>query len=731
MRDGEKGSTWRTGRSNHAASFALPCVILTKPTKAYMKKGRNNSQRASTLWITLSTGLISISAVLLALAAPAKTENASRRDLNGFQLKERAAADFVTALGNYPDTSILLSTDTTVTPDAAPTNTTSINVSTNSNFNGTFAASPTTGVVTVTDAHPAGTYMVTVSAFNGGDQTATKTFALTVTTPTTCLPVSFAAAINFDTPIFPVFVAVGDFNGDGQQDLAVANFGVGPPHPQPGSVYILLGNGAGSFTAATNFGAGQFFHPQSVAVRDFNNDGKQDLAVTNTDAVWILLGDGAGHFSSATNFGAGSLPQSVAVGDFNGDGKQDLAVANYASNNVSILLGDGAGSFNAPTNFGAGTGPGSVAVGDFNGDGKQDLATANDGSDNVSILLGDGTGSFTAASNFGAGPHPSSVAVGDFNGDGKQDLAVANQSGNNVSILLGNGAGSFTAAANFGAGSNPSSVAVGDFNGDGKQDLAVADADPSSGTVSILLGDGAGSFGAPINFGAGSFPISVAVGDFNGDGKQDLAVANPSSGNVSILLRDCGPTPTPTPTATPTATATSTPSPTPTPALVSISGTVSYCSNPALPPVPNVTLTLTGASLGSTLSNGSGFYMFSSLPSGGTYTVTPTKAALTPGSAGINTVDVIAIQRQFLGLGTLLSGCRLTAADVNGDTSIDTIDVVAVQRFFLSLSTGIAKTGKYQFNPVNRTYPGMITNQIGQNYDALVFGDVASPFASP
>ena len=79
-------------------------------------------------------------------------------------------------------------------------------------------------------------------------------------------------------------------------------------------------------------------------------------------------------------------PDSIAVGDFNGDGKQDLAVAILNSWNVSILLGDGAGHFGAP-NFGAGTNPFSIAIGDFNGDGKQDLAVANDGSNNVSILL--------------------------------------------------------------------------------------------------------------------------------------------------------------------------------------------------------------------------------------------------------------------------------------------------------------------------------------------------------
>jgi len=89
---------------------------------------------------------------------------------------------------------------------------------------------------------------------------------------------------------------------------------------------------------------------------------------------------------------------------------------------------------------------------------------------------------------------------------------------------------------------------------------------------------------------------------------------------------------------------------------------------------------------------------------------------------------VIATQRHFLNLGTPLSGCRLTAADVNGDTSVNTVDVIAIQRFFLGFSTGIANTGKYQFGPPSRTYTGIITNQTAQNYDTLVFGDVASGF---
>ena len=127
------------------------------------------------------------------------------------------------------------------------------------------------------------------------------------------------------------------------------------------------------------------------------------------------------------------------------------------------------------------------------------------------------------------------------------------------------------------------------------------------------------------------------------------------------------------------------------------------------------------------MTDSSGAYLFSSLPSGGIYTVTPSKAPQTPGSAGINTVDVVATQRHFLQI-ALLSGCRLKAADVNLDNSVNTVDIVAIQRFFLGQTTGISNVGKYQFIPVSRTYTGIVNDQTGQNYDALVFGDVASPF---
>ena len=375
-----------------------------------------------------------------------------------------------------------------------------------------------TAWVPAPDIAAASTASVTVvNPSPGGGTSNVMFFEVTPSSSSIALsaPSAFGAGTNPDS------AAVGDFNGDGKMDLAVANEG-------SDNVSILLGNGDGTFQAAVNYGAGT--DPDSVAVGDFRGDGKLDLVVANyySNNVSVLLGNGDGTFQAAVNYGV-SAPTSVAVGDFNGDGKLDLAVANVFSE-VSVLLGNGDGTFQAAVNYGAGAEPAWVAVGDFNGDGKLDLAVANVDSNNVSILLGNGDGTFKAAVNYGVGTEPVSVAVGDFNGDGKLDLAVANY-GSNVSVLLGNGDSTFQAAVNYGAGAEPACVAVGDFNGDGKLDLAVANV--ATGNVSVLLGNGDGTFQAAVNYGAG-IGESVAVGDFNGDGRLDLA--SPSA-DVSVLLQ--------------------------------------------------------------------------------------------------------------------------------------------------------------------------------------------------
>ncbi|MBI2926666.1 MAG: VCBS repeat-containing protein [Verrucomicrobia bacterium] len=351
---------------------------------------------------------------------------------------------------------------------------------------------------------------------------------------------TFLVAVNYAAGRDPEAVVAGDFNGDGKPDLAVSN-GI-----------VLSGKGDGTFQDGVYFGAGLGPQPRSVQVGNLNGDGQPDLVVANAGSpglgsVAVMLGQSQGKFPTIVKYAAGNHPYSVAVGDFNSDGKLDLAVANVGSGtadlgNLSVLLGKGDGTFQRAVNYGAGSNPNSVAMADFNDDAKLDLVVANRNSGNVSVLLGDGAGTFSAAVNYGAGASPRFVAVGDFNGDGKADLAVANANSDNISILLGNGDGTFQAAVNYATGPAPNSVAVADFNGDGKADLAVANSGrPSSaiaGFVSVLLGNGDGTFQTAVNYIA-SEPHSVGVGDFNRDDKPDLAVANYSSVEVSILINTC------------------------------------------------------------------------------------------------------------------------------------------------------------------------------------------------
>ena len=166
-----------------------------------------------------------------------------------------------------------------------------------------------------------------------------------------------------------------------------------------------------------------------MVVADFNGDGNSDLAVANFSggSVTVLLGDGAGSFTEADGspITVGTGPFFLAAADFNGDGLADLAVANRGSNSVSVLLGDGTGSF-APASGSPLTGlstPVAVAVGDFNKDGIADLAVANHGNSKVSIFLGDGSGLFAEASGspITVDGAPEFLASGDFNGDGVAD----------------------------------------------------------------------------------------------------------------------------------------------------------------------------------------------------------------------------------------------------------------------------------------------------------------------
>jgi Ca2+-binding RTX toxin-like protein len=368
--------------------------------------------------------------------------------------------------------------------------------------------------------------------------------------------------LDFNEPIqtplngFPRELIVGDFNGDGFEDVIVAQNGYYsyPYGFTDSTVALFLGDGTGNLTLSDSFTVDNY--PADLKIADLNGDGFEDLVVVSNDYlindssnVSILLGDGSGNFSPSTNLTVADGAKDVAISDFNGDGFKDLAVTTreisyyygyygykyyyYSGSNVSVLLGDGSGNFGSPTDFELpGTFPSDIGIGDFNGDGFQDLVTS-DYSSSLSVLLGDGTGSFGAATQYSLSSffvNPYAVAVADLNGDGFDDIVSANGDsyysyysyGGTVSVLLADGTGGFAPADTFIVGTDPEDVAIADFNGDGKLDIVTANESYFGGGISILLGDGTGNFDSAVNFFTGNTPNHVDVGDFDGDGLVDV-----------------------------------------------------------------------------------------------------------------------------------------------------------------------------------------------------------------
>ena len=350
----------------------------------------------------------------------------------------------------------------------------------------------------------------------------------------------------------PRGVVVADFNGDGKPDIAVSNF-------DTNTIAVFLNDGLGNFAAPivttvqlTNAG----LNVGSLAVGDFNEDGKADLVVATIaggQVSIVLLGNGDGTFSPQP-----PIPNSFGffharVVDLNGDGHQDLVFAMNGS--LGVSLGKGDGTFGAMTSLPGGSFPGTylgLAVADFNGDGKldvaaSDLGSASGGFGTLVFYAGNGDGTFANATlvTLSISSFPGSLASGDFNNDGKQDVLIGFPKA--ALISFGNGDGTFNSAQNslefvYSATSqtpttNSVTVFATALTNDGKVDVVTSDFD--IGTLQIALNSALGQF--PPNPGIFSFAFApgladIAAGDLNGDGVLDVVVINNQTSEVDIVL---------------------------------------------------------------------------------------------------------------------------------------------------------------------------------------------------
>jgi hypothetical protein len=340
----------------------------------------------------------------------------------------------------------------------------------------------------------------------------------------------------------PFWVAVEDFDEDGRLDIAVSNY-------NNNNVGIFLGYGNGSFAPIVKYSTGIGSAPKQVRVADFNNDNILDIAVANygTNNIVVLFGFGDGTFLLGTAYptGVGSAPNALAIGYFNNDTRLDIVVGNFLSNTIQIFLGYDPEPFAGVVIYSTGdkSEPHLIAVNDLNSDNWLDIIVANYGTDNVGILFGRGNGLFDTIRTYstGIGSAPYSVAVSDFNSDNYLDIVVTNSKADNIAILFGYSNRTFVIGQTYSTGtrSRPYAVALGDFNNDTIVDIAVA----NSGTSNIFLlhGYGNGTFGNENAYilGYGYEPYSIAITDLNGDGWMEIAIACYGTDNVETLIKMC------------------------------------------------------------------------------------------------------------------------------------------------------------------------------------------------
>lgn len=381
---------------------------------------------------------------------------------------------------------------------------------------------------------------------------------------------SFASAVTYSTNGNDVInynqprqVAIADLSGDGNADIVVPNW-CDAPHLfgclNDGTVSVFMGNGDGTFQAATTYNTNAYF-AISVAVTDVNRDGKPDVIVAEgcgsvsgtcpaTGTVSVLLGNGDGTLQPAQNADTGGLALFMTVADVNRDGKPDVIVANMnggsnGQGSVGVLLGNGDGTFQPVQLYSSGGAANFVVVADVNRDSKPDILVSNGISATIGVLIGNGRGAFSTALTYPVIVGASAIIPADLNNDGKIDLVLNGGGafdGGIFGTVIGNGDGTFQAPNVYPSGGAYNNMPViADLNRDHKLDVVVPNlgtcpglSNVNEGCVAVFLGNGDGTLQPPVIYDTGgSLAMSVVAKDLNGDGMIDLAAVHICSDNCS------------------------------------------------------------------------------------------------------------------------------------------------------------------------------------------------------
>ncbi len=349
--------------------------------------------------------------------------------------------------------------------------------------------------------------------------------------------------------------AGGDFNGDGRDDLAVANYSANT---------ISIYNGQANGTLASPTDVSTLANPYDIAVADFNQDGHSDMVVAYgpSTSMSVFINNGSGNFSR-TDYSGTQNTCGVTTGRFNNDPYPDLAFMCQSTTAYKIYMNNGDGTFPAsPTQYTAGpsTSIRVLAAVDINGDGYDDLTIGlqNQSTCQVYYSLSNGSAfenniTHTLNDCGTTTSNGASVGGGDFNGDGYGDIAIGRRTGtggtsasqrNMMTILFGNADGSLNNQADYTANSgvqNEGILMTGDFNMDGKLDIAMVH---QAQNIPIYLNNGDGTFAAKTDYSTSANVFWGTVLDTNGDGKPDIATtynnASSSSGVTGIFINRTG-----------------------------------------------------------------------------------------------------------------------------------------------------------------------------------------------